>query len=237
MKSKIYNVAIPIMLIIMVFCMTCCGVSETNNDGDNINIIGGGEKACYVCDATCILEKEIDFTPCFSLKEKIKDGRFLNEWGEILKNTLGEYKNSVLYGAKGCYLSTKGVCLFNIEEYELSNIIRVFIFSDNGEYAGEIYFFMKNGQLDSNISIYDTEQDIRSDVLETLEKSPTEKFIFLTNGYRNATLNVNNELGKLYGNVRFEISGDCYQALNNETLSISYQEVMDKKEWVWVEFE
>lgn len=210
---------------------------ESYDKNDSNSNIGGGEETQYICDVSAIKEARIDYTPCVDLQEQLKEDAFLKEWGETLAEVLGENKSSLLYGKEGCYLSTKGVCLFDIAEYELANIVRCFIFSEDGEYAGEIYFFEENGQLDFNVVMKNVEYDIQSDVLSALEAVPQEKLIFVTNGYRYTTLNENNELGKLSGDVSFEVSGDCYNELNDESLAVSYEDIMDRDNWVWVEFE
>lgn len=200
-------------------------------------LVGRREEELYICDALKITESKEDDALSIDLEERLTQDSFLSELGEVLGELMGNEPSSFLYGMKGCYLSSKGIYKFNLVDYRVTNSIFCFIFTEDGEYAGELIFYECNEQLEYNIMIRDKDNDIYSDILCTLAEAPNERFIFLTNGYRYTTLNVNNELGKLVGSVVFEVKGDCYGKLNSERLAVSYEEIMDKNNWGWIDFE
>lgn len=241
-KRKMKNVLIVALVgILSAGCVDITsGIGVPNSQtNDKLNaIIGTTEKDLYVCEASIIEKSEIEYSPCIDLSKQLQNQTFLDEWGMTLA-LLGDDDDTYLYEKKGCYLSACGVYMFNIEEYGLANIVRCFIFTEGGEYAGEIYFSAYNGELSSNVVLRHMSTDRQSDILEMLSQYPDNEAILLTNGYRHMFLDENNQISKsdqLSNDVAFEVVGDCYHALNEQLLGVSYNEIVDRNNWVWIGF-
>lgn len=169
----------------------------------------------------------------FDLKEKISEKKFKKEIYGFIYGDVNEIPTSKLYGEDGFYLSVCGTAAFDVPSNSTGSTVQCFIFTKNLEEAGTVYF--RKGAI-SSVSINDTALGTRSAVLKKLEKDKAKKYVVLSNGLETKLLDEENNVTNVgLSRHKLEIDGDCYSALKD--LSISYNEITDSENLVWLEFD
>ena len=169
----------------------------------------------------------------FDLKEKISEKKFKKEIYGFICGDVNEIPTSKLYGEDGFYLSVCGTAAFDVPSNSTGSTVQCFIFTKNLEEAGTVYF--RKGAI-SSVSINDTALGTRSAVLKKLEKDKAKKYVVLSNGLETKLLDEENNVTNVgLSRHKLEIDGDCYSALKD--LSISYNEITDSENLVWLEFD
>lgn len=190
--------------------------------------LGGNNGAIYECNAEDVLKAGIVKEPIVDLTEKTADEAFMAELKETLKMS-SEEENNVLYGKKGCYISTKGIGQYNIAENASADAVNCYIFSEEKEVIGELMFYVYDEKLQYQIVFFEsTNPEV---YFKTLSKLPEKEYIVLTNGYKQTYIDEENTVTDL----DFDIEGDVFGALNYKFLRVSYNDILEQM--VWVEFE
>lgn len=150
---------------------------------------------------------------------------------------VNERKTSKLYNENGCYLSTSSATLFDVASNKTSDLIQCFIFTKDLEEAGTIRF-LRNDIESMTVIVNDSESGGPSVILEKLAKEKDKKYVLLINGMETKLLdNENNIVNAGPSRHELEIEGDCYSILEQNGLSVSYSDIIDEENLIWIEFE
>lgn len=201
---------------------------------DRLNMIIGERKESVICDAGELKGREIDYTPCVSLKDMSTDSNFLQRMKESIGSWAAEDSDTFLYGQEGCFLSINPVYLFDCRERKLGNLVFCYIFTESGEEAGAIMFSREAGKATWSITLNSVSLRNRSDILKFLARNPDEKYIVLMDTYEHMFLNQDNEI-YAWGKEQ-KVVGDYYGALDSEFLEVSYNMIMNEENWIWIKF-
>lgn len=168
------------------------------------------------------------------LKSKLAEKKFKEEFYSLIYPYFGEIQSSEIFGENGCYLSVCGASVFDVPSNRTTGSVQCFIFTEDLEEAGTIYF-NNNGRYIS-VSINDTAVNTRSAVFKKLSENQNKSYVILNNGMDKLLLDEENSITNVSSSRhKLEISGDCYDALKD--LSISYNEITDKENLIWFQFD
>lgn len=192
--------------------------------------IKASDEYSSVLNAENILQSDISFP--FDIKNKLSEKKFKKEFYSLIYHDIHEIQSSVLYGENGCYLSVCGVSAFNVEAGRTVDEVQCFIFTKDLEEAGTTYFNNKGNFI--SVSVNDTAANTRSAVLKKLSESKNDRYVILKNGLETKFLDNKNNVVKI-GAVKkdLEIIGDCYSLLENNGLSVSYNDITDGENLIW----
>lgn len=202
---------------------------KVNNFRD---LIGGSDEAVYACTAEAITNSEIKYSPIANIKHHFTKKKFTSQLTETLKRIATE-ENSLLYQYNGCYVSTYGVGMFDVKENNTANILHCFVFTESLENVGELQFYKFSGKLEYSLVFRDVFGG--SDILEKLCDNINKRYIVLTTGSHYAMLDDENILTGM-GSRYIDILGDCYNALDENELSVSYGDIINDDNLIWINF-
>ncbi len=206
------------ILIIGTISFTACGKSSAQIYSDET-----------VMHNTCnISALNPTHEPIVDLNELLNDNTFQQQVKDyFLSEPSADNMN-------GCYFSVCGAEMYNINTNTVEKNLQCFIFTQDLEEVGTLYFNMDGSKL---ITSYSINNGTRSALLKRLSEKPDERFVILTDGFNNVSLlNSNNEIIKLSaGSEDFTIIGDCFGLLSVE-LGLSYNDIVNEDNLVWVGF-
>ncbi len=188
-----------------------------------------------VCSEEIISQSEnikaaVDLKGTFAAKE------FKGLFSALVYGFVNEMQTSKLYNENGCYLSISSATFFDVASNQTSDVIQCFIFTKDLEEAGTVRFLRDKIETMS-VSVNDSENGGFSIILEKLAKEKDKKYVLLTNGMDTKLLdNENNIVNVGLSRHKLEIEGDCYSILEKKGLSISYSDIIDKENLIWIEF-
>ncbi|MCM1330568.1 MAG: hypothetical protein NC253_14150 [Ruminococcus sp.] len=189
-----------------------------------------------VCKEETVAEAK-NIISAVELKNTIAGEKFGKVFSPFAEINAKEMQTSKLYNENGCYLSACGAVFFDVASNQTSEVVQCFIFTEDFEEAGTIRFI--NNEIETmNISVNDSEYGGSSVILKKLAEEKDKKYILLTNGMDILLLDKENNLinaGSSRHNL--EIIGDCYGVLDEKGLSMSYSDIVDEKNLIWIEFE
>lgn len=171
------------------------------------------------------------------LKGMFEQKEFKGLFSVSVYGFVNEMQTSKLYNENGCYLSISSATFFDIASNQTSDVIQCFIFTKDLEEAGTVRFL--NGRIETmSVSVNDSENGGTSIVLKALAKEKDKKYVFLTNGTDTILLDKeNNTVSAGLSKHNLEIEGDCYSILEQKGLSVSYNEIIDEENLIWIQFE
>lgn len=257
MKIKLTEFFMVCVLMFAAAASGCASAEEPSADEADSAAAGGGEveelsalsqtigetdETIVSCDASVIAGSEIDYSFCMDLRAQAYDEAFLQELREAFADLNSEDANAnlVLYGQDGCYLSVCPVGMFHAVENKMADNIYAFLFTSDLEPAGYLLFFTVDGKPYYNIVFDSVSPRTTSDLLETMSENPDEKYIVLCNGTEYVLLNEDNEAVAATSRNnpdKFQISGDYYHELDYATLAVSYNDIVNEDDLVWISFD
>lgn len=189
-----------------------------------------------VCSEETVSKSE-NIKTTADLKSTFEQKEFKGLFSVSVYGFVNEMQTSKLYNENGCYLSISSVTFFDVASNQTSDVIQCFIFTKDLEEAGTIRFLSDKIETMS-VSVNDSESGGTSIVLKALAKEKDKKYVFLTNGMDTKLLdNENNIVNVGLSKHELEIEGDCYSILEQRGLSVSYNEIIDEENLIWIEFE
>lgn len=242
---KLFSVLI-IALIVIMFCAakfilipekntnnSAAEESSENEASENVltSKMGPSVEPKLILDAEEIANLTIDYIGKFSVEAIINNEpgyeKYYEDMIQSIEMVSKEMENFPFYLEEGYYISKTPVYHFDAQENTISSEVQVLLFSKNLEKQAKLIFFLdNNNEISTNINFSFAN-------IKVLRNLPDEKYIFLYN---------TNELildssNKLYNRTRFtiEVKGDYYHTLDYETLGISYTELTDPSNLVWID--
>lgn len=136
----------------------------------------------------------------------------------------------LLCDTEGLGISKYNLTMINVDSVSVSNVAYEFLFS-NSEPVGYVMFYGVNDEVSYSISL--NTADTYGYYLDFLDNHREESFVILTDGFKGYFLSEDNVLySASTGNVvdKIRVEGDCYQALNGNEISVSYEKIVDEIE-------
>lgn len=210
---------------------------ETSNLQDDVltSPIKSYDEFSDVCSEE-ILSQSDNIKAAVDLKMTFEQKEFKELFSALVYGFVNEMPTSKLYNENGCYLSISSATFFDVASNQTSDVIQCFIFKKDLEEAGTIRFLSDKIETMS-VSVNDSKNGGTSIILEKLAKDKDKKYVLLTNGTDTKLLdNENNIVNAGSSRHKLEIDGDCYSILEQKGLSISYSDIIDKENLIWIEF-
>lgn len=162
---------------------------------------------------------------------KILDGTLEDETARFQKLTgdLLTIPQSSLYGEDGYYISTVPVLYYDMLEKELCKQARILFFSKDFSQVAEMAFASVNGEIVMNLHF-----TWNNKLQKLMSENPQKELIFMTNGAGLLALDENNEVVYQYPAADYEIIGDCYHAVYQEWLAVSYEKLTATENLIWI---
>lgn len=184
-----------------------------------------------------IISKSKNINTSIDLRSEFAEKEFKVRFSALVYGFVNEMPTSKLYNENGCYLSVSSATFFDVASNQTSDAIQCFIFTKDLEEAGTIRFLSDKIETMS-VSVNDSENGGTSIILKTLAKEKDKKYVLLTNGMDIKLLdNENNIVNAGSSRHKLEIEGDCYSILEQKGLSVSYSDIIDEENLIWIEFE
>lgn len=228
-------------LIMMTGCTKTGAASGTNKatepgEQDSLNLVLGGEKNPYLqLNEKDIQAADIDYSriipvdKIFNRDNGYKDiyDTMVSDISDLCKNI----KEFSLYGESGFYVSTVPIRYFDAYDINMQEnmISELCIFSKDFSKGAMYTLFYVDGEITVTCNF-----TLNSNVKSVLKDKPDEEFIFLSNGGEVLIIDSDNEI-IAGGNNMYEITGDYYHALEYELLAVSYNEITDEENLVWID--
>lgn len=211
---------------------------ETSNLQDEVltSPIKSYDEFSDVCSEEIISQSD-NIKAAGDLKMTFDQKEFKELFSALVYGFVNEMPTSKLYNENGCYLSISSATFFDVASNQTSDVIQCFIFTKDLEEAGAIRFLSDKIETMS-VSVNDSENGGTSIILKTLAKEKDKKYVLLTNGMDIKLLdNENNIVNAGSSRHKLEIEGDCYSILEQKGLSVSYNDIIDEENLIWIEFE
>lgn len=220
-----------VLLLVMLMCAACTGGSEARDlENDPGRQVGGiPEDAVTMCDAAQLEGAEVTWSGP-ELAEVLSGDALADVLG-MLRGLSEDTENAVLFGQEGCYVSCVGLKTFLIGEMRCSDTVLCFVFTRDMEPAAEILVADSDGRTNGSLSFY-----MKGETpywLSVLAEIPELGFIRLSNGYNQVLLDENNLLDK----PLFTVKGDYFHALDHEAMAVTYNDIVNPENLVWIAFE
>lgn len=183
-----------------------------------------------------IVSRSDNIKSAVNLKKTFEEKEFKELFNTLVYGFVNEMPTSKLYNENGCYLSVSSAVFFDVASNQTSDVIKCFIFTKDLEEAGTIRFLRDNIETMS-VNVNDSENGGTSIILEKLAENKDKKYIILTNGMDTKLLdNENNIVNAGSSSHELKIDGDCYSILEQKGLSVSYSDIIDEENLMWIEF-
>ena len=220
---------------IMTFMVSGCSSREPQGDALT-EPIKSNDEYLDVCSEEVVSRSE-NINAVTDLQSKFSEKKFKKLFGALTYGFVNEMPTSKLYNENGCYLSISNTTFFDVASNQTSDVIQCFIFTKDLEEAGTI-MFLSNKIETLSVSVNNSEYGSPSVILEKLAKEKDKKYVFLINGVDTKLLdNENNIINVGFSRHKLEIEGDCYSILEQKVLSVSYNDIIDEKNLIWIEFD
>lgn len=148
-----------------------------------------------------------------------------------LAETLLDTPTSAFFGDDGYFVSAIPIFYYNTEENELSNQMRILLFSKDLKNAAEMVLIASDNAVDMNLK-YEWTRTIH----KMMKEAPYNKYIFMFNKNVELILDEDNNIVYSYPSAEYEIIGDCYGAMQ-ESMAISYDNLTAEENLIWVQAE
>ena len=239
-KIGIIIVIVLAMCIIAFIILKFSGKQETSNLQDDVLTspikLKSYDEFSDVCSEEIISQSD-NIKAAGDLKMTFDQKEFKELFSALVYGFVNEMPTSKLYNENGCYLSISSATFFDVASNQTSDVIQCFIFTKDLEEAGAIRFLSDKIETMS-VSVNDSENGGSSVILEALAKEKDKKYVLLTNGMEIKLLdNENNIVNAGSSRHKLEIEGDCYSILEQKGLSVSYNDIIDEENLIWIEFE
>lgn len=171
------------------------------------------------------------------LRKKFNKKKYKKLFNISVYGAVNDRQTSKLYNENGCYLSICYAAYFNVAENRTSGVRECYIFTKNLEEAGKIIFLGNNIE-SMSVSVNDSESGGSSPILEALAKEKDKKYVILANGVDTKLLDNENNIVKAgFSRHELEIEGDCYSIFEQNGLGISYNDIIDEENLIWIDFD
>lgn len=201
---------------------------ETGVKTNSANIIGGKKETVSECDAQSLAKSIVNLEKSIDVYEKLNDETFIKEVSDVMALTR-EDPNAYFDGNGGFYISKCQVCSFNLMENSLVNTVRLYLFDVEKTPIGEIMIYKHNDKLGYEIVVYG--EYTNSDILKILKTESDKEYIILYNGEKNILLNEENKPS----GSGLKIIGDVFEILNEDVLTVTYNQLVEDMIWIEVE--
>ena len=210
------------------------GQTEAGANDLGATIGGTPQNVTTLCSAADLEGIDVTYVPVGDIRESLSNDQFLARLQKAMKSIVFLSDQYLLSGAEGCYISTAQVTAFVIGDRACASAFRCYLFTDQMVPAGEILFYSANGTLGFNSpSFY--RGNYTSYALQEMSAAPSAGYIFLTNGYDEMLLDADNQCYAQYGGT-FRVEGDYYHALDWEAMAVSYEDITNQDNLVWIPF-
>ncbi len=149
-----------------------------------------------------------------------------------LMENLQNEEGSMFY-EKGYYLSRRPIRFFDACQYKMSNEEWIVVFSEDFSSTAYFQLFYDN-QGELSYTLVSGELPM----LSVLEEEQDEKFIFIFNGRNTLVLDSDNNIcyGQNDPKGYFVVEGDYYHTLEDALIGISYREMINEENLIWIEY-
>lgn len=230
-----------ILITLVIFFFN--GKSRSNKENENSNnakesmldvLIGKSPEPKLILDAAEISASKIDYEYTLPIKpildsEEGYEG-YYESMVQLVKNLCESAENYPFYQEEGFYVSTVPIYYFDAYNNTLSIETHVLLFSKDMSKTTVLIFFTHNNELQVQV-LYPFDSYME----KLFQKEPDEKYIFLFNANDNLIIGSDNELYTGISPHEFEVVGDYYHALDYEKLGVSYAELTDADNLVWID--
>lgn len=154
----------------------------------------------------------------------------------FIRNTLqeedptGAQFDNYFGNESGCYLSKVSLRSWDVAEYKMSDFGSDFAIFSRDLKKTAVVTVMLDGKEITGMSF---SQD--GTLVEMLREHPDEKYIYLCGAGRARLLDKNNAL--YMDDSEVQVKGDYYHALDYKEIGLSYKDITDKKNLVWIQAE
>jgi len=251
-RKRNIRIIVGIISIAAIFAIVIGGFTIimellTNDEKPSNSMIAGGPgnsdkftggippEPRLILDAKELLELSIDYTSKIPIHAIINKEPGYEEYYNLLILSATQWLNHdpphPFQGDAGFYISMTPVYWFDIYEYKMHDIVNVVLLSENLENAAEAIFFLVDNSLNWNggFTFYP---------LRLMMQNPDERYIFLFNNIGTFLLDSNNKTHQwtAWGYYTLEVRGDFYNALNHDLLGVSYNDLINPDNLIWIEF-
>lgn len=243
-KDKM-NKILSLVLLILLTLSACSyaspetSLSETAGHTLNLNGVIGGrpDNLITVCDVADLEGIDVTYVSPGDIAARLEDPKFYAKLQEHLRAMSSAADHYRLNGASGCFISRTEVAAFRISDCSCATTFNCYLFTSNMEPAGEIMFFVGNGELTFNsVILYQSGDNSTPYSLNVMQDAPDKKHILLTNDYDDMLLD---EQNKIYAKnaAPFSVVGDYFHALDWEAIAVSYSEITADDNLLWISFD
>ena len=193
----------------------------------------------YSFDADKLAERDLKYKPVADVRELFEKGNssVVSQIKDSLKNQSAD-EDSYLYQKNGCYISVCGVGIFDSVTGTAGESMHCFIFTEDMEEAGTVFLRNSGLQIAADMGYANRSLSGGSEILKYLSGEPDEKYVVLTAGHDQgfAFLDSKNKLTGNRASEFIKISGDCRSVLDEAGFSVSYNDITDSGNLIWIEF-
>lgn len=228
-----------LLALVLGGCSTACDVDKASEEENVMEAVSEAMEGGTVPYQEILWAEEIKnsdkeyellfpLDKLFSGEDKYEDLHY--SMCSLMKSYM-EDEDFEFYGETGCYFSKVPFFRWDAYRKKWREDMGAFAFSEDKKKVFSIYFIRLQPEDDLHVGVSEDDR-----FFKLLKKNPGCKYIPIGNGHDTALLDEENRLtmiGEQY--EEFRVEGDYYHVLDGEKNGISYQELTNPDNLVWID--